>query len=138
MCPVFFWAKSTKVLLILFILNLTGWFHILVPKQLLWNHLTVTWNANLYCRRNPTNSESYDINILEAWILLLVQTIIVVVFSAFMLYLRDINFWSTSIPNLFHMNYCKKFSPLLLHFTLKFSSLYILQFSISGLSHLSK
>lgn len=66
-------------------------------------------NANQYCKWGLTNSKYYDVNILVVWILVLGQTN-VVVFSAAMSHLRGINFWSASIPNLFHVNYFKPVS----------------------------
>lgn len=61
-------------------------------------------NANLYWRSGLTNSKYYvDANILVVWI----HTNVVAVFSAVLLHSRDIKLWSTSILNLFHMNYLK-------------------------------
>jgi len=82
-------------------------------------------NADQYCRCDLTNSEYHDGNILVVWILLLVQTNVVVVFSATMLHLWDINFWSASIPKLVSYELLATSLPrLFLHFKLKVSTLY--------------
>lgn len=63
-------------------------------------------NAKQSCRCGLTNSKYYDTNISEVRILVLAQDN-VVVFSAALSHFRNVNFWSASIPNLFHMNHFK-------------------------------